>query len=96
MSVSSIKKGFVNLYHAKVKEVGAIRTGALYDSIECVITMDKSGPSVEITGINYLPFVDDGTRTIEPRHITDKWRSDPQFDVYMSELVDIWMEKYLG
>lgn len=92
--LTSIENQLVELYRQKVLEVGAFRTGALYDSIEVVATISPTaGPSVEVLGIEYLPFVDEGTIYIDPRHITDKWLRDPKFERLFQELADIWVDE---
>lgn len=94
MTVSEIEYGMTELYREKIMEVGAYRTGNLYNSIETVIAFTSDGPIVRIMGINYLPFVDNGTRYIDPRYITEKWLADPRYDVMYEELFVIWFEQY--
>ncbi len=83
-----IQNDLLDLYHFYVLKTGTFDTGALYGSID--VKISKSGLSVSVDGIYYLPFLDKGTKYIPPRHITDKWFKDPKWDELMAELVEIW------
>ena len=87
-SKAVIEKDLLDLYHYYVLKTGTFDTGALYGSIDVKIA--KSGLSVSVDGIYYLPFLDKGTRYIPPRKITDQWFKDPKWDELMAELVEIW------
>lgn len=87
-----IQKDLTDLYHFYVMRTGTFDTGALYGSIDVKIA--KSGLSVSVDAIYYLPFLDKGTKYIPARHITDQWMNDPKWDELMAELVEIWASKY--
>jgi hypothetical protein len=93
--IKQIEVNLTKLYQEKVMEVGAYRTGALHKSIEVKVRLEKNGPEMDVLGVEYLPFIDEGTRYIDARHITDKWQSDPKWEQYMEELVEIWAEDFL-
>ena len=92
-SKEQIQKDLVDLYHFYVLKTGTFDTGALYGSIDVQIA--KSGISVSVDGIYYLPFLDKGTKYIPARYITDQWFKDPKFDELMAELVEIWASSYV-
>lgn len=95
MTLNDITRGLQLLYRDYILKEGAIDTGALYDSIEIVYKFEEEGPQVEVLAEPYLVYVDEGTRYIEPRNITDQWSNDPIFIDLMEELTVIWMEDYL-
>jgi hypothetical protein len=95
MTLDEIKYGLKLLYQEKILEVGAIDTGALYESVDPEIRFDEDGPKVDVWAESYLIYVDDGTIYITAREITYKWENDPRFDFLMEELTGLWTEWYL-
>jgi hypothetical protein len=92
MTVNQIKDHLLDLYQEKILLVDAYRTGAMYDSIEIIVKVNQTGPTVWVQGIEYLPYVDEGTRYITARDITEKWMADPKFDELYEELTALWIE----
>jgi hypothetical protein len=83
----------------QIVDVKAVDTGRMKNNTKVKITYDENKEMFSVTSINstyYFKFVDEGTRFITPRKITDKTLKrdkvqkafDKLFDVYMEYLVD--------
>jgi len=94
----SVKMRLLGLYQKYVLSTNTWDTGALYKSIE--VSISKSGASVSVAGIHYLEYLDDGTRYINPRYITEQWFRDPEWDLIMEDLAlmqaEEWVDKSLS
>lgn len=76
--------------------VGAVDTGEMRDSTFCRIELEGDfGYNILVDSTEYYKFVDEGTRHITPREITDKTLSKSNVEEAMGELTAALIDKYI-
>ena len=83
----------------QIIEVGAVRTGRMKNTTKVKVGYDFGRDIFFIKDVNsqfYYKFVDEGTRFIEPRFITDKTFNRPRVQEALEKVYDKWTDWYFG
>ncbi len=83
----------------QIIEVGAVRTGRMKNTTKVKVGYDFGRDIFFIKDVNsqfYYKFVDEGTRFIEPRFITDKTFNRPRVQEALDKVYDKWADWYFG
>lgn len=78
-----------DLYRDVITRVGAVKTGAMRDSIQANVTKIGGEYTFEVTAIHYFGYVDD------MYEITRKVVNDPGFERIKDELAQLMINDFL-
>lgn len=79
----------------QIVDVKAVKTGRMKNTIKVKVDYDFQKDAFTITDINstyYYKFVDEGTRFITPRKITEKTLDRSKVDKAFEKLYGVWIE----
>jgi len=79
----------------KINSVGAVRTGALRDSIDFRVNERGGEYTIEFEMIDYGKYVDEGTRYIEPREFFVKVIEE-EAERYLESIIEKELEEKIS
>ena len=96
LNLSKYNNRFRKLVQEDIYKKDLIKTGDLIRSIDAEFRVENDNVVIEIGSIYYYEYLDNGTRHIKARKITEDVIKSKEFQKIMDEVTQEWVEYQLS